>query len=1498
VQADPQSGVLGTTFRFTGTGFSPNSTASLSVYRPNGTSAGSARYGTDSLGHVSFSVASQSSDPSGWWTFVLADDSTSRQASTTVQYTETQSGTDVLKFISDVTYPDDSQVAPGSSFTKTWRLQNAGTSTWASYTATFVSSPRNSKPSVNLHASGAAAVAVPTTGPGQTINLSIPMRAPSNPGTYYSYWELRNTSGVAFGVQFYVRIRVVLPQGIRLGYGTQSGRGGTNDSPEAKSARNADPVNTATGNYNYASIDLRVPGRGLDIELARSYNSQDTTVGPVGTGWSHTLNIFLANITSSSASVHYSDGKTLDFINQAGTNNFVSSYPGYYDVLIKNSDATWTLKKTDQRTYNFDSSGKLVTVRNRNSNQLSLAYSSGNLIQVTDTVGRAFIFTYSGALLTRITDPTGRNVQFSYDANSNLVSFRDANGNTNTYSYDANKRLIRIVDGRGNNLVVNAYGANCPPGITSCVSTQTNGRGNLWTFTYNSDGSTSVFDPFGKETKYVQDVNFNIQLTQDRNAGSQFASGMVNLHYDDNNNRDQLTDQKGNPTAYVYDQNGNVLSRTDPTLTLRQAVYDSNNNPTRITDELGKTTQMSYDTKGNLTGLTDPLNNSSSTTHNSFGQPLTVTDSNGNITTYTYDSHGNLTSVKDPLNNVTSYTYDGVGRRLSMTDARGKITRYSYDANDNLRTVTDPQGGITAYTYDANNNRLSMRDPRSNTTTYAYDENNLLIKETDAKGFFVQHTYDKLDRRISTRDKRGNVTNFAYDNEGRLVSVTDPLGNITRYTYDANGNRTQVTDAKNQTTVFTYDAMNRVTNIHDALSNSIQKTYDGAGRLARETDPQSNVTEFTYDAVGNLTQVKDAAGGTAKYSYDKRGNRITQTDPNNKISNLAYDKLNRLLSTTNPLNHISSYTYDEVGNRISQTDAKGSTTRYSYDGLNRLILITYPSNSTVQFTRDANGNVTRMVDSLGITAYVYDELDRMTSVTDPFDKTIGYQYDENGNITRLTYPDGKAVAYQFDANNRMVSFTDWATKRTTLEYDSTNLLTKVTYPNGIVTSFTYDTAGRLIAKSDSGVSSYSFTLDKNGNRISANISQPLGNRLYNSSQNYTYDAANRIQNAGSTTFTFDNNGNMTSKTEAGVATTYNYDFENRLVSVGNLSQYFYNGEGVRLQKIEGNKTTRYVVDTNHDLSQVLCETDAIGVIAAYYVYGAGLAYKVDPNGIHYYYSFDPLGSTIALTDDAKNVVNSYAYDPFGLAVGSVENTTNPFTFVGEYGVSKDANGLLFMRARYYNALTGTFINVDPTERDIYRTQDLNPFSYAANNPVNEIDPAGLFSIRQKARQFGDAVKNKVNNVVDAFKDPFNPNAGVFRYGGPLYNATGWSQSGICGPGNKWLVLLEKVVPDRPFGFDGTGPCANHDAAYGRIRSSLLSDEEKYQLRLQADQAVRAEIKSTCLRQGGNYDVCTILGELYFAGVRIGGPLAAYGFDWNATMLDYARMIRPKTPCPF
>ena len=114
---------------------------------------------------------------------------------------------DKAEFVADVTVPDGTTFAPGQAFTKTWRLKNVGTCTWTpSYSLAFVSGEIMG---------GAAASALPASvAPGQTVDLSVYLTAPSTSGPHEGSWMLRNASGGFFGIgasgtsPFWVRINV------------------------------------------------------------------------------------------------------------------------------------------------------------------------------------------------------------------------------------------------------------------------------------------------------------------------------------------------------------------------------------------------------------------------------------------------------------------------------------------------------------------------------------------------------------------------------------------------------------------------------------------------------------------------------------------------------------------------------------------------------------------------------------------------------------------------------------------------------------------------------------------------------------------------------------------------------------------------------------------------------------------------------------------------------------------------------------------------------------------------------------------------------------------------------------------------------------------------------------------------------------------------------------------------------------------------------------------
>lgn len=114
---------------------------------------------------------------------------------------------DLAQFIKDVTIPDGSSVDPGDTFTKTWRLKNIGACTWTGYALVFDSGDAMS---------GASPISIGTVNPGQEVDVSVNLTAPSSNGTYRGYWRIRNASGVLIPVQggsqqgksFYVEVKV------------------------------------------------------------------------------------------------------------------------------------------------------------------------------------------------------------------------------------------------------------------------------------------------------------------------------------------------------------------------------------------------------------------------------------------------------------------------------------------------------------------------------------------------------------------------------------------------------------------------------------------------------------------------------------------------------------------------------------------------------------------------------------------------------------------------------------------------------------------------------------------------------------------------------------------------------------------------------------------------------------------------------------------------------------------------------------------------------------------------------------------------------------------------------------------------------------------------------------------------------------------------------------------------------------------------------------------
>ena len=98
-------------------------------------------------------------------------------------------------------------------------------------------------------------------------------------------------------------------------------------------------------------------------------------------------------------------------------------------------------------------------------------------------------------------------------------------------------------------------------------------------------------------------------------------------------------------------------------------------------------------------------------------------------------------------------------------------------------------------------------------------------------------------------------------------------------------------------------------------------------------------------------------------------------------------------------------------------------------------------------------------------------------------------------------------------------------------------------------------------------------------------------------------------------------------------------------------------------------------------------------------------------------------SVVAMTDLSGEVVNRYEYDPFGNIFGIEEQISNPYQYIGQWGVQRVSNfhTIHYMRARFYDSQLGRFLTVDPLGLG---GKSENVYCYVNNNPIEMIDPKG------------------------------------------------------------------------------------------------------------------------------------------------------------------------------
>ncbi|WP_235111743.1 putative Ig domain-containing protein [Acaryochloris sp. 'Moss Beach'] len=996
---------------------------------------------------------------------------------------------------------------------------------------------------------------------------------------------------------------------------------------------------------------------------------------------------------------------------------------------------------------------------------------------VTDIFGNTSIYEYDerGNIVQEI-DEVGLKTKRTYDEHNNMLAETvitdesGPNGWTTVYTYDGRGNELTSTNPLGVTTIRSIYGAN------SQFLTRTDAFGNTATFQYDSrDNWLTSIDPAGNTTNFSYTGKGNLHQIEDA-LGNTMTFGYNLL-----GEVTSQTDTQGNTTRYKYDANGRttheILNFTT-TGGFQEIVnlwtYDSEGRVKTIVDPEGGTTTYEYDANGNQTAIIDSLGRRTEFRYNDRDELVetiypdeTPDDLSDNTRTIgLYDRGNRLRASIDPAGRAIHYVYDAVGRLIE--------TIYPDDGEMLEQLIAAIAPGESMDTI--------------NWSEVVYPDN---LPEYLSDNIRTRTEYTQDGRIKANIDGRGNRTEYRYDAAGRPIQTIFADGTpndlsdnpATTVDYDVNGRRISETDALGNTTRYQYDSSDRLiqTIFHDGTSTQV--SYDALGRQESVTDQEGKVTQFLYDHSGRLTGVKDTLGHLSKYRYDGAGRLIEAEDANGQITRYEYDRIGRRTAVELPMGQRSTSTYDAIGKLLTYTDFNGETTQYLYDSLDRLTLKDYEDNADVKYTYAAGGEVETITDGRGETRFSYDVQGRLISRIDPegpyldSGATIEYSYDSANNRTVVRTPNSN-ISYTYDERSRLETVIDSDFNITTYDYDDANNLVRTEFTNGVVETREYDELNRLVYLSNksSGVvlSSYRYELSQAGHRLS--VTEGTGRQVQ-----YTYDDLNRLTNERINgnerivSYTYDNVGNRLTKDDSidGISNytydendllltetrsqggsiiesiIYSYDDngnliervlndteknlyvwndDNRLVRAelpnGNLVEYTYDDDGIRVSNTINGQKTDYLIDKNRPYSQVLEEFNSDELVATY-VYGNDLISQTR-SGENSYFQVDGLGSTRILTNDQGNVTDSYDYDAFGRLLSSDGGTDNSYRFAGEQ--FDNSIGSYYLRQRFYDQNVGRFTRRDTYEGTLANPLSLHKYLYTHANPVNAIDPTGLFTL--------------------------------------------------------------------------------------------------------------------------------------------------------------------------
>ena len=707
-------------------------------------------------------------------------------------------------------------------------------------------------------------------------------------------------------------------------------------------------------------------------------------------------------------------------------------------------------------------------------------------------------------------------------------------------------------------------------------------------------------------------------------------------------------------------------------------------------------------------------------------------------------------------------------------------------------TILDPSGVTTTLSYDGHGTLTSVSRAGA-TVTYAHTDSypGDVTAVTDATGL--------------------RIWSYAYDSEGDPTQITDAAGNHWTLGFNPDGWLITLRTPLNEQTTYTRDAYGAVTAVSDPLGAKTTYSFDAAHNLIAVTNTDNHTIQLKYDLDNFRIKLIQPDGSTLGTGYDGAGKIITQADGLGHVTTYGYDALERLASITDPLGRVTSLTYDSAS-RLQQRVDPAVTYTLSYDAASELTGIAYSDGTPgVTYAYDSLGRRMSMMDGTGTTTFQWDAFNRLVGNTDGSGRQVSYSHDLAGRLLSIGYPaDGAlppgTVTRTYDNAGRLASIVDFSGQATRFAYDNDDRLVQRSYPNGITTHFGFDADSRLISIQDP-LFAASYTRDPMG--LVTNSQTTMGqdhytytvlNQLasdniqsfaYDSAPDITgidgihlkYDAAGELISAlgKAASFTYDGRGNRVRGSLGPLSATYTYDGANRLTAFAGIATYTYTGDGLRASKTVSGHAQSFVWDRAEGLALPL--EDGVNR----YIFGPGglPIEQVAANGTTTFFHQDQLGSTRALSNaNGKLAAAAVLNEPFGQLTLPLGAT--PFGFAGQY--TDTESGLVYMRARYYDPLTAQFLTRDPLV-----AFTLQPYLYAAGDPVNVTDPTGADDSGSDSSQTMQTVAQYVNGVLVIIQVPIAVNNTVNNITNSVNGAVTTVTNTITNVGNTVSTTASNVT---------------------------------------------------------------------------------------------------------